>query len=152
MTKDLDETLNELGPEYRAVVARLLECEADGRQPRYSRLATRDGRLPGWSYLRAAALALVLFLPCLFFNVPVSRRLGEGESNLSAPRPHEYVLASAPTPAAVAELVRTQRPDGSWANDFLTRRNALALKDQSGAEARLAYRKAVRNLRLRGML
>ena len=142
MTKDLEETLNELGPEYRALVARL---RRDGG------LKTRDVGVWRSNYCRAAALALLLFFPCLFLrlsNAPTASDLATSHS--AAPR--VYQLADLATPAAVAELVRTQQADWSWANDFLTRRNALALKDCADGEAQIAYRKAMRNLRLRGML
>ena len=136
MTTDLEETLDELGPEYRAVVARL-----------------RGDGVARPVYLRAAALALLLFLPCAYWGL--SGRTGAARSSLSAPEspaPREYVLALSTTPDAVAELVRTQRADGGWANDFLTRQNARALKDVPDAPAQLAYRKAMRNLRVRGVL
>ena len=45
-----------------------------------------------------------------------------------------------------------KQADGSWQNDFLTRRNAEALKTCPDARAQLAYRKAMRNLRVRGLL
>ena len=52
----------------------------------------------------------------------------------------------------VDEMIATQNPDGSWKNDFLTRRNAAALKGASGPAAAIAYKKAMRNLRTRGVL
>ena len=52
----------------------------------------------------------------------------------------------------VAEMIATQNPDGSWKNDFLTRRNAAALKSCGDPAAQIAYKKAARNLRLRGVL
>ena len=142
MTKDLEETLNELGPEYRAVVARLKKDRG---------LKPLDIGVWRSNYCRAAALALLLFFPCLFLrfsNVPSA----PGLATSCSVAPHDYRLADLATPAAVTELVRTQHADGSWANDFLTRRNALALKDCADGEAQIAYRKAMRNLRLRGML
>ena len=51
---------------------------------------------------------------------------------------------------AVQEMIRTQRPDGGWGNEFLTRQNAAALRVCGGEAAQRAYRKAMRNLRLRG--
>ena len=168
MTKDLEATLNELGPEYRAVVARLLEQEVGRPRTavRLARTAERSDAAAGRAvtaelgnaaagdgsrygeWLRAASLALVLFLPCLFFYSSNP----SNPSPLSKPLPREYLLASSATPAAVAEIVRTQQADGSWANDFLTRRNALALKGCADGAAQIAYRKAMRNLRLRGIL
>ena len=168
MTKDLEATLNELGPEYRAVVARLLEQEVGRPRTavRLARTAERSDAAAGRAvtaelgnaaagdgsrygeWLRAASLALVLFLPCLFFYSSNP----SNPSPLPNPLPREYLLASSATPAAVAEIVRTQQADGSWANDFLTRRNALALKGCADGAAQIAYRKAMRNLRLRGIL
>ena len=52
----------------------------------------------------------------------------------------------------VAEMIATQNPDGSWKNDFLTRRNAAALKVCGDPAAQVAYKKAMRNLRSRGVL
>ena len=49
-------------------------------------------------------------------------------------------------------MIASQNPDGSWANDFLTRRNAEVLRTSDDPEARVAYKKAMRNLRFRGML
>ena len=40
---------------------------------------------------------------------------------------------------------------GSWQNDFLTRRNAAALKVCGDPAAQIAYKKAMRNLRARGV-
>ena len=52
----------------------------------------------------------------------------------------------------IPEMIATQNPDGSWKNDFLTRRNAAALRICSDPAAQIAYKKAMRNLRLRGIL
>ena len=52
----------------------------------------------------------------------------------------------------IDEMIATQNPDGSWQNDFLTRRNADALKFCGDPAAQVACRKAVRNLRVRGVL
>ena len=53
--------------------------------------------------------------------------------------------------ATVAAIVRTQHADGSWDNDFLTRQNAAALRAASGDAPRIAYRRAVRYLRAKGL-
>ena len=142
MTKDLEATLNELGPEYRAVVARLKKDRG---------LKTRDFGIWRTNYSRAAALAMLVFLPCLFLRLS-NAPSAPGQPTLHPAAPRDYQLADLATPAAVAEIVRTQQADGSWANDFLTRRNALALKDCADGAAQIAYRKAMRNLRLRGVL
>ena len=151
MTKDLEETLAELGPEYRAVVARLRGGEAPVMVRKAGGRKTLALGLWSSGYCRAAALAIILFLPCLFLNLSPPKN-PSNFSNLPSSQPREYLLAAAATPAAIAEIVRTQQADGGWTTDFLTRRNAQALKGQSDAVAQLAYRKAVRNLRLRGML
>ena len=68
----------------------------------------------------------------------------------AAPSPATpYTLALTPTPAAIDEIVRTQAADGSWANDFLTRQNAAALREVDATS--VAYRKAVRYLRTKGL-
>jgi ABC-type multidrug transport system fused ATPase/permease subunit len=51
--------------------------------------------------------------------------------------------------AAVEEIIRRQRIDGSWGTDFLTRQNAAALK--LVPSARSAYKKALRYLRSKGL-
>ena len=65
---------------------------------------------------------------------------------------NEYLLAEMRDDRAVKEMIRTQNPDGSWKNDFLTRRNAEALSHSTDPEARVARKKAMRNLRARGLL
>ena len=64
----------------------------------------------------------------------------------------EYRLALAADGASIREMIRTQNADGSWKTDYLTKRNAAALKGSEIAEARVAYKKAMRNLRIRGVL
>jgi len=49
-------------------------------------------------------------------------------------------------------MIASQNADGSWQNDFLTRRNAAVLAKCDGMEARVAYKKAMRNLRAKGIL
>ena len=129
MSKDLEEQLNEMGPEYRAVVARL---RASCSVPRASRPVP---------YLIAASL-LVVFGFGVFFVTSQPRNLATSQPAYGA---HEYQMD-------VPEMIATQNPDGSWKNDFLTRRNAAALKLCSDPAAQIAYKKAARNLRLRGIL
>ena len=52
----------------------------------------------------------------------------------------------------VSEMIATQNPDGSWKNDFLTRRNAAALRVCGDPAARIAYKKAARYLSFKGLL
>ena len=145
MNRDLDEQLNEMGPEYRAVVARL---RASGRAEDFRR-ETRDGRRGFMSevfrlksYLTAASLLVLLGLGVVFLGRKDMRRETGDAAGYGA---REYR-------ASVAEMIATQNPDGSWKNDFLTRRNAAALKVCGSPAAQVAYKKAVRNLRSRGVL
>ena len=130
MSRDLEEQLAEMGPEYRAVVARLRA----GHEVVTG--AARGAR--GWLIAASLLIVIALAVPCLsrFSRPPCP----------SALRPPSEYRASVP------EMIATQNPDGSWKNDFLTRRNAAALKVCGDPVAQIAYRKAVRNLRLRGIL
>ena len=128
MSRDLERQLAEMGPEYRAVVMRLREAQCAVKREK-SR------------WLVAASLLLFVGLG-VFFAIPQPR-------NPATPQPaygaHEYTMG-------ISEMIVTQNPDGSWKNDFLTRRNAAALKVCGDPAAQIAYKKAVRNLRLRGIL
>ena len=144
MNRDLENTLNEMGPEYRAVVARL----KDWATAEDLRLKTRDGRRGFASqalglkpYLVAASLLVLLGLGVVFLW---RQDLGHETGDMSF-APREYR-------ASVPEMIATQNADGSWKNDFLTRRNAAALKLCGDPAAQIAYKKAVRNLRSRGVL
>ena len=144
MNRDLEEQLDEMGPAYRAVVARLRagrEAEPGGRGARSSR-GSRDSSFSRQAYLVAASLLVVVALG-VFFSQSNNRTIEQSNNSPSAPR--EYVMS-------VPEMLATQNPDGSWQNDFLTRRNAEALRLCAGEEARIAYKKAMRNLRARGLL
>ena len=135
MSRDLDEQLDEMGPEYRAVVARL-------RAAREAAQGIRDqgSGIRGW--LIAASLLVILGLSAIFIQSNI--RTFEHSNNFPF-GPSEYR-------ASVPEMIATQNPDGSWKNDFLTRRNAAALKVCSDPAAQIAYKKAMRNLRTRGIL
>lgn len=162
MTEDLERTLSELGPGYREVVDRLKAAPcpwADAAGRRASDAPRRGrgfvfGRAAG--YLAAASLLAVVGL-CAVFGVSRARPArpaarAQVYTVCATTAENEYRLALVRDDAAVREMIRTQNPDGSWKNDFLTRRNAEALKGCRSPDARLAYRKAVRNLRLRGVL
>ena len=147
MNRDLEEQLDEMGPAYRAVVARLRagrEAEPGGRGPGTSSGAG-SSRFPRQAYLIAASLLVAVAFGVLFTqsNNRTIRTIEQSNNSPSAPR--EYVMS-------VPEMLATQNPDGSWQNDFLTRRNAEALRLCAGEEARIAYKKAMRNLRARGLL
>ena len=145
MNKDLEDQLNEMGPAYRAVVARL---RAGGDSKDFRREILDAGR---WgfmskvfclkSYLTAASL-LVLAGLAIHFARTLDFRPKTQDAGFGA---REYR-------ASVDEMIATQRSDGSWKNDFLTRRNAAVLKGCDSPAAQIAYKKAVRNLRSRGIL
>ena len=133
MSRDLEEQLFEMGPEYRAVVLRLRAArEAQG-------VRDQGSGIRGW--LVAASLLPLVGLG-VFFATSRPRDLVTPQPAYGA---HEYQMD-------VPEMIATQNPDGSWKNDFLTRRNAAALKVCGDPAAQIAYKKAVRNLRLRGIL
>ena len=149
MTKDLEETLAGMGPAYRAVVDRLVAgAEAEPRSGRRALAFPSRSRAFGRQPLLAAASLLIL-LGLGFVFLRQGERTGAARTSGAA---HEYCLAETPDSEAVSEMIRTQNADGSWRNDFLTRRNAAALSHSSLAEARVAYKKAMRNLRVRGLL
>ena len=144
MNRDLEEQLDKMGPEYRKLVARL----KNGATAEDLRPETRDERRDFMSkvfclksYLTAASLLVLVGIGVVFLGRkdvrPAAQDAGFG--------PREYR-------ASVAEMIATQNPDGSWKNDFLTRRNAAALKSCGDLAAQVAYKKALRNLRARGVL
>ena len=141
MSKDLENQLDEMGPEYRAVVARLKA----GATAEDLRRETEDGRrclaskVSGLkSYLVAASLLVVAGFAAVFLSQPstLNPRLSYGA--------REYRLS-------VDEMIATQNADGSWQSDFLTRRNAEALRLSVVPGAKVAYKKAMRNLRAHGV-
>ena len=141
MNRDLEEQLDEMGPEYRTIVARLRGAET---APPHETTLLRGGSvsLPhGRRWLVAASLLVILGLG-VFFSTSQPLSLSTSQPSYGA---HEYQMD-------VAEMIATQNPDGSWKNDFLTRRNAAALKACGNPAARVAYKKAMRNLRSRGVL
>ena len=134
MNRDLEEQLDEMGPEYRAVVMRLRAArEAQGN---------REQGTGNRGWLIAASLLVILGLSTIFIQ---SNNRTIEQSNNSPFGPSEYR-------ASVSEMIATQNADGSWKNDFLTRRNAAALKGCGDPAAQVAYKKAMRNLRSRGIL
>lgn len=140
MTKDLEETLSGLGPEY-AVMVKSMKGAFEGPV----KVPFRKRPL----LMSAAAIAVLLGgVSLLASHFAAQQRVAaEGGRRLTA-----FMLADEKTREAVEEIIRTQNPDGSWQTDFLTRRNADALLSSTHPAARTAYRKAVRNLRVRGLL
>ena len=150
MNRDLEETLNELGPDYRAVVARLRGAgEAQDLRPE----TLDEGRLGSLSKvfrLRSKVLRPVLAAASLLvlagFGIHFARTLD------LRPKMQDAGFGAREYRATVPEMIATQNPDGSWQNDFMTRRNAAALKLCGEPAAQVAYKKAMRNLRVRGVL
>ena len=134
MSRDLEEQLDEMGPEYRAVVMRL-------REAREAAQGNRDQGTGNRGWLIAASLLVILGLS-VFFSTSQPLSLSTSQPAYGA---HEYQMG-------VAEMIATQNPDGSWKNDFLTRRNAAALKGSTDPAARIAYKKAARYLSCKGLL
>ena len=133
MSNDLEQQLDEMGPEYRAVVARLRA----GREVTTGE--TREDRgARGWLIAASLLVALALAVPRL--------------SHLSRPSRPSFRLPPREYCASVDEMIATQNSDGSWKNDFLTRRNAEVLKACATPAATIAYKKAMRNLRVKGVL
>lgn len=147
MNEDLEKTLDELGPAYRDMVLEMKaapEVEpAGGTLAPFGESAHRPSpsRVP---YLVAASLVALVALAVVV-------RSAFAPSGAVAPAVgNPYTLAyGGASESAVDEMLRTQRPDGSWANDFITRQNAAALRGV--ASANVAYRRAVRYLRSKGL-
>ncbi|MGN0855366.1 MAG: hypothetical protein ACI4R9_07600 [Kiritimatiellia bacterium] len=143
MNADLRKTLDELGPGYRALVMRMtaaFDHPAD---------VAVGGILPRPFAWRRVALVAATLAVCLG-GVWALVFGPKGES--AAPvRRSAYVLAYSRDAATVEAIVSSQRADGSWDNDFLTRQNAAALRMAAGTASRIAYRRAVRYLRSKGL-
>lgn len=150
MTKDLDETLRELGDEYRPVIDRLLAAYTPPQRPFAPQpSAGRTASAVAWGVALLAAASLMAFLGfgLVFRNAAPTKVYAVRVSDAA----REYQLAVIRDDKAVQEMIRTQRADGGWGSDFLTRQNAEALRFCSGEEAQVAYRRAARNLRIRGL-
>ena len=149
MSRDLEEQLNELGPAYRAVVERLRwarQVEPRGH--------TAKGRLP---YLIAASLLVLLgFGIFLWQSNNQTIKQSNNSPSLYTVRVTdartELTFAELRGDARVKEIIQTQRDDGGWGSDELTRQNAELLKSCPDEAAQTAYRKAIGNLRARGLL
>ena len=144
MNGDLESTLKELGPEYRDVVARLRsarEVEPSGTRA-FSLPRTEWWRRAG--YLAAASLAVALGLSIFMQDAANAPREPYAGAKV-------YTVAYAPTEEALEIIVASQRADGSWSNDFITRQNAAALRASDDERMKIAYRRAVRYLRSKGL-
>lgn len=146
MSEDLEKTLDELGPGFGDVVARLRNAKEV--EPRSS--FTVRAR-PYWRHaagLLAASLFFCFVLVALLISddEPSEPACADGIS----PSNGIYSLAfNATRGNAIEEIKRTQNADGSWANNYLTRQNAAALKKADATS--VAYRKAARYLRAHGL-
>lgn len=139
MNKDLEEHINEMGLEYLAVVNRLKNAREV--EPAAAAVRRRPFSLKrGWFFAAASA---GLAAACAFMV-----KFDDGFT----PSLSQYRLAHVGTRSAIEEIIRTQNPDGSWNSDYLTKQNAAALRLADGAQARLAYKKACRAMRLKGIL
>lgn len=148
MNADLEKTVGELGPGYRDVVARLRAAREV--EPGKAPVTGRAGAAPWcaarspFSYLAAASLVAALALAVLYV-------MPRGGSTAAEVPLTVYTVAYAPTEEALEAIVASQRADGSWSNDFLTRQNAAALRASDEDRMRVAYRRAVRYLRSKGL-
>lgn len=138
MNRDLEEQLKEMGPEYRAVVDRLLDTQAE-RQ-------TLVGWFCGWRGLVAASLVLMIVMFIVFGG---HRSSGKVYTVRVTDARSAYTIAYATGNGPIRTLIETQKADGSWDNDFQTQQNAAALRGKSGAM--IAYKKALRYLRSKGL-
>ena len=144
MNGDLENTLNELGPEYRDVVARLRSArEVEPSDTRVSSFPRTEWRRHV-GYLVAASLAVALGLSIFMQDAAKAPREPYAGAKV-------YTVAYAPTEEALEIIVASQRADGSWSNDFITRQNAAALRASDDARMKIAYRRAVRYLRSKGL-
>lgn len=135
MTEDFKETLNELGPEYIKVVKKLKKISEI--EPKRSKIGV----------LLAASIALVITMTFFFVSSEGSEK-EIPKVAVSASKPY-FLAFNLTDERSIEEIKRTQKPDGSWHNDLLTRQNATALKKVD--ESSLAYRKAMRYLRSKGL-
>ena len=147
MTKDLDETLAELGPEFRSVAQRLRA--APELEPGLA-CARPPSRVRAAAVLIAASLLVAVGMSVVFGRFATIRQPLREVPRLRVA--NEYSLAYAGGDEALREIIRTQNADGGWKNDFLTRQNAAALRASNEDRMRVAYRKAVRYLRSRGLV
>ena len=141
MNADLKQTLRELGPGFGPVVSRLRAA--------YEPAPTGFWATLPWRRLAATAGSLVAASIVIAFGV---RQLQRDASPLALGcNAAVYTAAYEPDPAAVRSIIAAQNADGSWETVFLTRQNAAALGAVDDACARVAYRRAVRYLKQKGL-
>lgn len=140
MNRDLEDTLAELGGGYRALVDTMRaapEVEPSRSEPLFP--LRRCGRV----WLTAAAVSFLLLGACVLL---IDREVEAPSAAIAV-----YTAAYTASEQVMETIVASQRPDGSWSNDFLTRQNAAALRRSDDTRMRIAYRRAVRYLRSKGL-
>ena len=150
MTKDLEETVNELGLEYRSVVDQLrapFAASAAFRSPRPS--SRPRSSLP--ARLLAASLILTVGLAVWFRHSAPLRDSGLTARSGCVSAPAVYTAACVAGEDAHHAILDSQRDDGSWSSDYLTMQNAAALRNAKDDVSRIAYKRAVRYLRTKGL-
>lgn len=146
MTEDFKETLDELGPEYIKVVKKLKKIsEIEPRNGRF--FVKKSVFFKRIGVLLAASLTLVIAMTFYFVKSNWDKK-GIAEIGISASKPY-FLAFNLTDERSIEEIKRTQKPDGSWNNDLLTRQNATALMKVD--KSSLAYRKAMRYLRSKGL-
>ena len=138
MNADLERELQE-HPELRAVVSRLRA----GRERSVERvISIRRPFFVSRVFRFAPPLAAASLLAALalfsWFRASPSRQIAQTCS-----------YGARQYPLTAEEMRATQNPDGSWQSDFLTQRNAALLRHVPSAA--VAYKRAVRYLRARGL-
>lgn len=146
MNADLENTLRELGPRYVGVVARLkASCEAEPSGRALRVLRRRKFRPIAAGAIAAMLVAALGVCRMICGGFAVEEQPGSRFRSLNP-----YTLAfETSREDALAEIRRTQKPDGSWGSDHLTRQNAAALKRFDVSS--VACRKALRYLSSRGL-
>lgn len=142
MNADLEATARNEGEGYVELAARFMSAPGVAPSRDYGApVFRRRRRAVRWA---AAASLLAAAVPAV---VLVS---ASGGDRAEIACRGEYSLAYRGGDAsALEEIVRSQRPDGSWGSDFLTRQNAAAIAGFGGGA--VAYRRAVRYLRSKGL-
>lgn len=144
MNADLDDTLAGLGADARRMVSAMKGAFPEERRAGGERHGGR-GVLPWFAAASGLAAASVAAVFAFRAALPPA-----AENRGAHPRaPREYTLAIDGRADDIVEIIRTQRPDGSWGNDFLTAQNALALERHG--ETGVPYRRAKRYLRSKGL-
>lgn len=148
MNADIEKTLKELGPEYESVYTRLVSArELETSCCSVVRIPARR-RVHPWVALPIAASVLFAAAMSFWFLPDASAVRKTRRTPVISAGPYSLAF-SVSDENALDEIIRTQNADGSWSNDLLTRQNAAALGLVDATS--IAYRKALRYLRSRGL-